>query len=145
MARTKRQRRGALGSAWHWPQTDCWYFTLPGTKKRVALFDEQGERIRGQENRDAAETALARDKLSGGPDATAPMEQDWIVARVCSDYLEHCKRSVASGAMSRGHCDQSKAFLNDLCSYCGALSLEELKKSHVQTWIESHAGWRSPA
>jgi integrase len=35
-------------------------------------------------------------------------------------------------------------FLNDLCGYCGALKVTELKKSHVQTWIENHAGWRSP-
>src|ERR1043166_5755647 len=65
MGRLRKQRRNPHGSAWHWKQTDCWYFTLPGTKKRIALFDEQGERIRGRQNQDVAEHALARAKLAG--------------------------------------------------------------------------------
>lgn len=47
--------------------------------------------------------------------------------------------------MSRGHRDSSVTYLNDLCRYCGAMSVAELKKSHIQTWIEGHAGWRSLA
>ena len=60
MGRTKKQRRNPHGSAWHWQQTDCWYYTLPGTKRRVSLYDEQGERIRGKQNRETAEHALAQ-------------------------------------------------------------------------------------
>lgn len=37
MGRTRKQRRRAHGSAWRWEQTDCWYYTLPGTKNRMAL------------------------------------------------------------------------------------------------------------
>jgi integrase len=59
--------------------------------------------------------------------------------------LQYCERSLAAGSMSKGHRTGSIAFLNDLCSYCGALPVSELKKSHVQTWIEGHAGWRSQA
>ena len=146
MARPRKQRRSARGSAWHWKQTDCWYYTLPGTKKRMPLFDEAGARIRGLDGRNSAEQALARVQLSGEHNVQAsPAEQDWIVARVCSDYLEYCRRGVASGAVSQGYNQQAIWYLNDLCSYCGALKVSELKKSHVQTWIESHAGWRSPA
>ena len=47
--------------------------------------------------------------------------------------------------MSKSHHYQSAAFLNDLCGYCGALKVADLKKCHVQTWIESHSGWRSLA
>src|SRR5688572_25540729 len=47
----RKTRRQSHGSAWHWKQTDGWYYTLPGTKKRIALFDEDGRRIRGLENR----------------------------------------------------------------------------------------------
>jgi len=146
MGRPRKQRRNAHGSAWHWKQTDCWYYTLPGTKKRMSLFDENGERIRGREQQHIAEQALARLQVSGDLNGPAPVtEADWIVARVCSDYLEHCKRSVASGAMSKSHHYQSTAYLNDLCGYCGALKVAELKKSHVQIWIENHSGWRSLA
>ena len=60
MGKKRKQRRQSHGSAWHWKQTDCWYYTLPGAKKRVPLFDEEGERIRGKENKEAAELALAR-------------------------------------------------------------------------------------
>ncbi|HEX4131534.1 MAG TPA: tyrosine-type recombinase/integrase [Pirellulales bacterium] len=134
------------GSAWHWKQTDCWYYTLPGTKKRVPLFDEAGERIRGANNRDAAEDALARVKLSGDLESpTQPAAADWVVARVCSEYIQHCDRSVAGGTMSRGHRDATVAYLNDLCRHCGTNKISKLKKHVVQSWIESHAGWRSPA
>ncbi len=146
MGRPRKQRRNPHGAAWHWKQTDCWYFTLPGTKKRVALFDENGGRIRGRDNQDAAEHALARAKLSGEMHGDAPVaDQAWIVARVCSEYLQHCERSLTAQSMSRGHRDSSVTYLNDLCRYCGALPVAQLKKSHIQTWIESHAGWRSLA
>ena len=74
MGRSRKQRRNPHGAAWHWKQTDCWYFTLPGTKKRMPLFDEKGERIRGRENqvhdhakkRDAcASLQIARGNLTG--------------------------------------------------------------------------------
>jgi hypothetical protein len=32
MVRRRKQRRQQHGSAWHWKQTDCWYYTLSGTK-----------------------------------------------------------------------------------------------------------------
>jgi integrase len=146
MARARKRRRGTHGSAWHWHQTDCWYYTVPGTRRRVSLFDEQGERIRGRENREAAEQALARVKVSGADGGSAAVaDAPWIVARVASDYLQHCERSVKAGSMSRSHRDQSVWFLNDFCRYSGALKVSELKKSHVQSWIDSHAGWKSPA
>ena len=63
MGRKRKRRRQPHGSAWHWKQTDCWYYTQPGAKKRVPLFDEGGERIRGKESKEAAELALA---VSGG-------------------------------------------------------------------------------
>ncbi len=67
----KKTRRQAHGSAWHWQQTDCWYYTPPGTKQRVPLFDEDGQRIPGQDNKQAAQRALARVKLAGD-DQPAP-------------------------------------------------------------------------
>ena len=62
MGRNRKQRRQQHGSAWHWKQTDAWYYTIPGTKKRRPLFDDNGQRIRGKANREAAETALAKVK-----------------------------------------------------------------------------------
>src|SRR5579863_10081220 len=47
----RQTRRQSHGSAWHWKQTDSWYYTLSGTKKRIPLFDEDGVRIRGRENK----------------------------------------------------------------------------------------------
>ena len=146
MVRARKPRRAAHGSAWHWRQTDCWYYTLPGTKRRVSLLDENGERIRGRENREVAEEALARIRLSGdGVGNRAPADEEWLTARVCSEYLQYCERRVKASGMSRSHLEQAKAFLNDLCRYCGALPVAELKKSHVQTWLDGHSGWKSPA
>jgi len=45
MGRERKVRRQSHGAAWHWKQTDSWYYTMPGTKKRVALFDKDGQRI----------------------------------------------------------------------------------------------------
>jgi len=59
---TNQFRRRAHGSAWHWLQTDAWYFTPPGTKRRVALLDSSGKRIKGKSNKQAAELPLARFK-----------------------------------------------------------------------------------
>jgi integrase len=145
MGRTRKTRRNQHGSAWRWEQTDCWYYTLPGTKKRIPLFDESGERVRGKDNQRLAEHALARAKLAGETSAVTPALQDWLVAKVCSEYLQYCERRFAAGAMSRSHRDGAVSFLNDLCRYCGALGVGELKKSHIQTWLDSHAGWRSTA
>ena len=145
--RRKKTRRQSQGSAWHWKQTDAWYHTLPGTKRRVALFDEDGRRIKGKDSKKAAQLALARIKLQGDwqqqPESVA--QEEWLVARVCSDYLEYCKRGVANGKISKGHWDSSQSLLNDLCSYCGALPVAQLKKGHVKNWVDSHAGWKSAA
>src|SRR5262245_26972197 len=70
--RKRRQRRQAHGSAWHWKQTDSWYYTLPGTKRRVPLFDPDGNRIRGAENKEAARLALARVRLTQQGELAAP-------------------------------------------------------------------------
>lgn len=64
MARNRKQRRQQHGSAWHCRQTDCWYCTPSGTRKRVPLSDEDGQRIRGKDNREGAQLALPRIKLS---------------------------------------------------------------------------------
>jgi hypothetical protein len=77
MGRKRKTRRQSHGSAWHWKQTDCWYYTLPGTKKRVALFDEDGQRIRGKANKEAAEIAL-----------------------VCSEFIQNCQRRAANGSIT---------------------------------------------
>jgi len=143
----RKTRRQSHGSAWHWKQTDAWYYTLPGTKKRVALFDEDGQRLKGKDNRKAAELALARLKLKGSWDQTEQSiaKEEWIVARVCSDYLQYCERGVANGTISSGHWASSKSLLNDLCKYCGAQPVVLLKKGHVKNWIDSHTGWKSAA
>ncbi len=113
MGRKRKQRRQPHGSAWHWKQTDCWYYTQPGTKKRVPLFDEKGERIRGKKNREAAELALARELLSREMAATgAPASGEWLVVRVCSDYIQYCKRGLTNGSISKGHRDNTVAWLN---------------------------------
>jgi len=146
MASRRKQRRQPHGSAWHWKQTDCWYYTQPGTKKRVSLFDESGERIRGADNKEAAELALAKEKLTWETDDTsAGGGGEWLVVRVCSDYIQYCERGLAKGSISKGHRDNSAAWLNDLVGYCGSLPVAQLKKGHIQTWIEKHESWRSPA
>jgi integrase len=143
----KRTRRQPHGSAWYWKQTGCWYYTPRGTEQRVPLFDEDGNRIRGPENKQAAQLALARIKLAGGelPEAPPPGDEAWLVARVCSEYLQYCERGVASRTLSAGHRDGATWVLNDLCRFCGALPVDQLQKAHIQTWVHDHPRWQSPA
>ncbi|QDU94466.1 tyrosine-type recombinase/integrase [Lignipirellula cremea] len=144
MGRQRKQRRQSHGSAWHWKQTDCWYYTMPGSKKRVALFDEKGERIRGRENKEAAEVALAKERVAWSDDAApGPGSGQWLVARVCSDYIQYCEQGLAKGEISKSHRENTVRWLNDLCSYCGALPVVQLKKGHVTKWIEDHTTWKS--
>ena len=83
MARNRKKGRQPHGSAWHGAQTDAWYHTESGTKKRIPLLNEQGERIRGKENREAARLALARVRLV---DELATAESDHPAIR--------CRRGV---------------------------------------------------
>ncbi|MCA9054853.1 MAG: tyrosine-type recombinase/integrase [Planctomycetaceae bacterium] len=144
----RSKRRQSHGSAWHWKQTDTWYYTLPGTKRRVPLLDEDGQRIRGLENRQAAQLALARVRLAG--EASQPEEipatgGEWLVARVCSEYLQYCTRGVERGELSQGHLEGATWVLNDLCQYCGALPVAQLKRGHIQAWMDAHPTWKSSA
>ena len=142
-----KTRRQSHGSAWHWKQTDGWYYTLPGTKRRVPLVDEDGQRIRGPDNRDQARLALARVKLTeAGERPAAPTPAaDWLVARVCSEYLQYCDRGVTAGNISADHRNAARHYLNDLCKYCGGLPVTQMKKAHVRTWVDGKTGWKSPA
>lgn len=139
----RRQRRQQHGSAWHWKQTNSWYYTPPSTKRRVPLFDDEGRRIRGVENKQAAQLALARVKLGQGWKPDEPPPDEWIVAKVCSEYIQYCERALARASMSRGHHEMSVRLLNDFCRFCGALPVRELKKGHLRTWIDQHQGWKS--
>ncbi len=141
----KRQRR-PRGSAWHWRQTDGWYFTPPDTKKRVPLVDDGGKPIRGKDNRQAAELALARVKVAGQwrPTAEPAAKDDWLVAKVCSGYIQYCRRGAVNGSVSQGYRDEVVRYLNKLVEYCGSLPVGQLTKGHVQHWVESHPTWQSP-
>ena len=84
-------------------QTDSWYYTPPGTRRRVGLFDENGERVRGIENKKEAQLALAQIKLAGDDFASVPASPptQWLVAQVCSEYLQYCERGVKRQTLTR--------------------------------------------
>ena len=141
------KRRRSRGSAWYWQQTDSWYYTQLGTKNRVPLLDETGKRIRGQDKKKEAELALARVKVARQwrPTPEPVIKDEWLVAKVCSEYIQDCQRRAANGSVTREYCSEVIRYLNDFCEYCGALPVPQLKKGYVQHWIESHQTWRSPA
>ena len=146
MPTTQRRKRGHRGAAWYWKQTDSWYYTPTGTRKRVPLLDERGLRIRGIQNKSAANLALARVRLSTvwNPSTasivgTAEVSPPWLVARVCAEYIQDLERRVTAGTVVAEYYRGAKSYLNRLCEYCGALSVAELQKGHLQLWIEKHS------
>ena len=145
MGTNSKSRRRQHGHAWHWKQTDCWYYTPPGTKRRVPLFDEDGKRVRGKHNDKAAELALARMKAAGNwrPIIETTVEGEWTVAQVCSAYIEYCEKGLRNDTISQGHRDDTVRYLNQLCEYCGALGVSQLKKGHIRIWVEGHRTWAS--
>ncbi len=59
----------------------------------MPLFDENGERIRGRQNQSAALQAIAKVKVILADDGPSGfLSGEWIVARVCSDYLQYCEQ-----------------------------------------------------
>ena len=137
MAKNRKLRRQQHGSAWHWKQTDCWYYTESGSNKHMPLFDGQGERVRGQESKEAARLALARIKVADElSPPKAPVSNTWTVARVCDAYLVDLHRSA-----NPDWALQVEKWLNDLCNYCGVFNVSEFKKKHLRTWLQRHTTW----
>ena len=146
MATTIKRRR-SRGLAWYWQQTDRWYFTRPGTKRRVPLKDQNGKPIRGKNNKKEAELALARVKVDGKwrPAAEPTVEDEWSVAKVCSTFIADVEQRLSCRSIVREYRDEVVRYLNVFCEYCGALPVSQVKKNHVQHWVETHETWRSPA
>ena len=98
----------------------------------------------------AAQLAMARVRLHRGsavedePKPESASSHGWTVARVCSEYVSHGERAVAAGRMHPEYQQGAKYYLNELCRYCGALSVGELKRGDVAAWVESRPSWRSP-
>lgn len=144
---SKSRQRRSRGRPWHWRQTDSWYFTPPGTKKRVRLLDTSGRPIRGKENNQQAELALARVKVDGNwLPAPGQKERGVVhVAKVCSRFIEYCESRRKQGIISVDYSKEVVRYLNELCAYYGALPVDELQKGHLEHWLESHPNWKSPA
>lgn len=146
MAKSKTRRR-QRGAAWYWKQTDAWYYTPPGTKDRKALVDEKGRRVRGKHSKPTADLALARIKANGRwrlPPSDAASEQ-WLVAKVCSLQVQRVEAASTRGDATREYSDEARRYLNSFCEYCGRVSVNELRKGHVELWVESNPTWRSSA
>ena len=145
--KSKSRQRRSRGRAWYWEQTDSWYFTPPGTKKRLRIVDTTGRPVRGKENSQLAELALARVKADGDWLPTPEQKSKVViqVAMVCSRYLEHCEARFKHGNLSSDYHAEVARYLNELCAYCGALAVDELQKGHIQHWVESHPTWKSTA
>lgn len=129
----RNRKRQANGCAWHRKFDDSYYATIDG--RRTRLRDENGRTIKGKDNRAEAELAIARLKLSI-PQASS--EATVLVATVANAYLEHLQATA-----SAPHLVNATHAMNDFCSFCGALPAADLKKKHVQQWVDMHPSWKS--
>ena len=135
MAR-RTNRRTQKGQAWYRKADQCWYCTQD--KKRTKLRDLQGQPIRGADNKREADKALSRLRLGMTP---KPKTSDHVtVAEVCEAYL-----AKTEAQDSASHHRQAKGYLTDLNGHYGALPVADLKRHHVESWVLTHKGWKSPA
>lgn len=98
------------------------------------------------QNRQVAELAFARVKATGNwkPDSDEENTAGMTVAEICSAYITHMNGRAVNGSAHPEYSESISRFLNDLCGYCGTLSVQELRKGHIEHWVESHASWKSP-
>jgi len=129
----RNRKRQANGCAWHRKFDDSWYATIDG--KRTRLRDEIGQPIRGKENREQADLAVARFRLQI---PVTTQSGSILVADVVDAYLENLKASATPR-----YTDLVTQAMNDFCSYCGALAATDLKKKHVRDWVADHSTWKS--
>ena len=147
-ARLPKRADSATAGRGHWKQTDCWYYTPPGTKRRVPLFDEDGKRIRGKRKRQGRRLGPGADESRG--QVAARRQNTGPCKRVePGEGLLRSTSSTASRAWKR-HDQPRPPREHGPSPQCVMWVLErsrlagELKKGHVKVWIESHATW-SPA
>ncbi|APZ94554.1 tyrosine-type recombinase/integrase [Fuerstiella marisgermanici] len=129
----RNRKRQANGCAWHRRFDDGWYATIDG--QRTRLRDEMGQPIRGKDNRQQADLAVARLKLQM-PEPAA--HGAVLVATVAEAYLDHLKATA-----SAAYVDLASRAMNDFCGYCGGLAATDLKKKHVRDWVAQHPSWKS--
>ncbi|ADB18376.1 hypothetical protein Psta_3721 [Pirellula staleyi DSM 6068] len=143
----ERQRRRSRGSAWYWKQTDCWYYTAPGSQKRVRLLALDGTPIRGATCRKEAELSLARERTSDRwqCESTEEVTAAWSVGRVCSEYIAECERRLRQGSIGTDYEKEVRRYLNVFAKYCGALPVAHLKRGHLDAWLQNQDKWRSTA
>lgn len=129
----RNRKRKANGTAWYRKFDNGWYSTLNG--KRTHLKDAHGKSIKGKDNQAEADLAVARLKLSIPHKSSV---DSVLVATIAEAYLDHLKATA-----SNQHLGNAIRIMNDLCSYCGALSAKDLKKKHIRDWIDQHPTWKS--
>jgi hypothetical protein len=87
MGKKTKKRRQSDG-LWKW--TDCWYYTRPGTRKRVALFDENGARFRGKETKKRRRSRSLASSLSGSRIAQVLWaEESGLLHELCAAFAAH--------------------------------------------------------
>jgi len=132
--KSNRRQRRPKGLPWHRSYDNSWYVTLHWQRHKLTTVD--GKPIKGAEQQQAALDAHARLRLQ--IQAAPKRAVDWTVARVCETYLQ--KVNKEDGAR---HLENSTAWLNNLCRFCGALSVDEFDAQTLDKWIASNPGWKS--
>ena len=81
--------------------------------------------------------ALARNQVSDELQISShPPAEEWTVAKVFDVYLQDL-HITANPEWAK----QVERWLNDLCRYCGALTVSEFKKKHLRNWMQRHTTW----
>jgi hypothetical protein len=97
------------------------------------LFDENGERIRGKEIKEAAQGDVARIKVAHELSTPVLTSNEWIAARVRDVY-----RADVHTTANPEWASPVERWLNNFCGYRRALKVGESMKRHSRTWLQRH-------
>jgi integrase len=131
MAERKKRRRGENGSVWFRAYTDSWYVRSGG--RQVPVLDENGRRVRGRENRKAAQAAwqAMRSKPPASPDEVAE------VAEVIRCYVSAKRPGDTKAEKVTRH------YLHSFAERWRGLTVAALTPHHVTVWLDGRPSWGS--
>jgi integrase len=114
----------------------CWYVQdrIGSKRKQIKLIDQNGDPIRGRENKECAYRAFH--KFMAQDPVLVPEPAALKVCHVCDLFLVHAEKHNEPKTFA-----WYKKYLQAFNDLFGTLGCLEVKPIHVTRWLEAHPKW----